>query len=168
MATITPGTGGTLKSTTAEGVLVEALILQKINENDATKNPSTTIDNISVSIDLDTQILSGSWTLPVTRTITTTGRVEFTASEYLTGVTFAAGTGGTFKSTSNPGVIQECAEYLQILEANTAKNTQGKNNVTGNYSTDGLTYTGSLNISITPTLDTTGKLSVVAVEYLLT
>lgn len=168
MATITAGTGGTLKSTTAEGVLVEALILQKINENDTAKNPSGTIDNISVSIDLDTQILSASWTLPVTRAITTTGKVEFTASEYLTGVTFAAGTGGTFKSTSNPGVIQEAAEYLQIWEANTAKNTQGKNNVTANYSTDGLTYTGSFTISITPTLDATGKLLIAPVEYLLT
>lgn len=167
MATITPGSGGTLKSTTAEGVLVESLILQKINENDVGKNP-TNIDNISISIDLDTQILSASWILPISRTITTAGRVEFAASEYLTGITFTVGTGGTFKSTTNPGVIQECAEYLQILEANTAKNTQGKNNVSGTYSTDGLTYTGSLTISIAPTLDTTGKLSVAPIEYLLT
>lgn len=167
MATITPGTGGTLRSTTIEGALCEALKLLKGYEQDSVKNPANLNYVFTYSQDFVTNRIDTTWSIPVQRVIDSTGGTTYRCAEYLTSVGYAAGTGGTLKSTTLANVILEISEKMQELEANPLKNTRALNQLTGSIQMDTLTFTGSFSGTITGTPNTSGKTETTIAEYLL-
>ena len=166
MATITPGTGATIISATAEGQLHEIMNLLRIQEKDVTKNPSA-FQNIAGDYSTVGDSYNGSFDVPVTYQDTGAGTRQIIGNEYLTGVTFSSGTGGTFKSSTPVSYFIEVIMYLQDLEANTTKNPNGRNFVTGTYSSDNKRFTGSVTLPVKQ-LITDGHVCFEALEYLTT
>jgi hypothetical protein len=166
MATITPGTGGTIKQTTIEGQVIETITLLQLMESDASKNANNR-NAITLSINTNTREFVASFVVPVEQSFNTDGSIKLAASPYLTGVTFATGTGGTYKSTTLEAYCLEVLMALQAQELLTAKNPQAKNLVSASYDSETGLYSGALNLPISYTLNN-GILTVSPVEYLLT
>lgn len=167
MATITPGTGGSLTSNTAEGQAVEALIYLQSRELNTAANPSGE-DRITASIDIDVQTLTGSYRLPAVQSINSQGQLVIAAQSYLSGGGFTPGAGGTFKSTSIEAYVLEALMYLQFLEAQPQKNPQARNFVQGSYNADSATYSGTFSLPVSISLAAGGKIEIQANEYLQT
>lgn len=73
-----------LKSTTAEAALMELIMYIQILESTPGSNPNGR-NYVQGSINNDTQIFSGSYSLPVSQAIDQTdGSSKFQATEYLT------------------------------------------------------------------------------------
>ncbi len=78
----TPGTGGTFKSTTCAGYLLEAIIYCQNLEKNTAKNPNNQ-NNISGSFNIDSATFSGTINLPISVSISSDGNVAYIADEYL-------------------------------------------------------------------------------------
>lgn len=167
MATITPGTGATISSTTAEGQALAALLYLQQRESNTVANPNAE-DRISASFDTDLLTFAGQYQLPATQAINGSGQLVIAAGNYLNGGTFTAGTGGTFKSGTIEAYCLECLMYLQFLELQSAKNPSNRNYVTGTFNADNQIYSGGFSLPVSYSLGAGGAVSFVAVEYLLT
>lgn len=165
MTSITPGTNGTLKSTTAEALLAEIATFLRNNEKVSARNP-TNLNYIRPDFNLNSFTFICSFSLPVEQTIGTDGGVTFTASEYLSGLTFSAGAGGTFKSATAAQYFLEIIAFLQATEADNTKNPQANNYVSSSYDGDNNLFTGSVTIPLTASL-VDGKPVINISEYLL-
>lgn len=168
MATIQTGSGETFKTTTAEGRLIECICFIRQQELDTAKNPNEQ-NAVIGDFSIGTFEFSGTFNIPCTAQLTTTGSISIVAAPYLSGVTFNPGSGTpSFKSSTVEGYLLEVVTYIQALEANTTKNPQGLNNVTGNYNSDTGIYSGTFAIPITLLIGSSGEASFAAQEYLLT
>lgn len=78
----TPGTGGTFKSSTAAGYLIEIVIYIQNLERNSTTNPENR-NYVSGTFNSDSTIFSGSISLPIVMSLDDQGRVVYTAREYL-------------------------------------------------------------------------------------
>lgn len=148
MATIIPGTDATLTSTTAEGQLWQWINF--VQRAEANLSINTLAENrITGSLDIDTGIFSGNWSLPCTLVINSDGSQRITANDYLTGVTFSSGDPkGTFKSVGWGNYGLELIEYiinLQLL-ANPAVRTP---NITASFNSNSRTYSGNFRLPFT-------------------
>ncbi len=153
MATISPGSGGTFTSTTAEQRCLEALAFLHRAERDATLN-STTIRAIAGSFSLDTQTFSGTYSIPCQQTISATGGLAIAAVPYLSGVIFNPGTGEkTLNSTAIEAYALEALQYLQWLESQSSRNPQDRNYVSGSFNAENGLYSGTFSLPITFTFD---------------
>ena len=166
MASITSGTGATLKSATAEGQCLEALVFLQLQEASTSRNPSA-FNNVDGAIDTDDMLFSGSFNIPASQTLGSSGSLIIAADPYLSGVIFTPGTGGTFKSVTAEAYVLETLMYLQALEQNSLKNPQNRNFITGSYNSDTKVYTGTFSLPISLTLGTDGAVTCVANPYLL-
>lgn len=166
MATITPGTGGTIKNSTIEGQVIETITLLQLMESDSSKNSSGR-NAITMSLNLNTNEFVSSFVLPVAQSFNADGSIKLAAQPYLTGVTFAAGTGGTYKSATLEAYALEVLMALQFQEQITAKNPNNRNLITGAFDSDTGLYSGAFNLPIAYALDT-GTIEITPVEYLLT
>jgi hypothetical protein len=166
MATVTPGSGGTIKSSTIEGQVVETITLLQLMESDTSKNSSGR-NAITINLNLNTNEFVATFAIPVSQGFNPDGSIKLSAQTYLTGVNFAAGSGGTFKSTTLEAYTLEVMMALQFQEQQTAKNPQARNLISGAYDIDTGLYSGALNLPITYTL-LNGSIEITAVEYLLT
>ncbi len=166
MATITPGSSGTIKSSTIEGQVIETVTLLQLTESDTSKNSSAR-NAITLNLNLNTNEFVASFVLPVSQSFNTDGSIKLSAQTYLTGVTFAAGSGGTYKSTTLEAYTLEVLTALQFQEQISAKNPQGRNLISGAFDSETGLYSGALNLPITYSL-TNGSIKVDPVEYLLT
>ena len=108
-----------------------------------------------------------SFAIPAEQSISESGQVMTNASDYLQGVTFTPGTGGTFKSSSLSQYFLEVVTYVQIKENIAASNPQSVNNVSSSYDADDKLFSGSINLPISVTFDNTGHPVISAVEYLI-
>ena len=167
MATITPGTGGTIKAPTLEGQIIEALVLARLTERDSTKNPQNR-NYIQCSTNLNTSTFTFNASLPLEQTINPQGQVTYIVPDYFVGLTFNAGTGGTFKSSNIAAYIMEVITYAQNLEAITSKNPTGANNVNGTIDTDTTLFSCSGTLPITFSQNTLGDTILTASKYLET
>ncbi|MEO8891649.1 MAG: hypothetical protein ABI417_08965, partial [Coleofasciculaceae cyanobacterium] len=70
--TFSAGTGGTFTSTTALDYLLAVCMKIIALQNDITKNPANT-QNVTIKIDANKNILSGTFSLPFTIAVTQTG-----------------------------------------------------------------------------------------------
>lgn len=166
MVAITAGSGGTFVSSTAEGRLLEAVTFLQKQEADTSKNP-TGRDGVTASFDLEGATFSGTYSLPVAMAIAANGSVALTATPYITGATFAPGSGSpTFVSTAIEAYLLEVLTFLQSKEANSTSNPNGLNNVTGSYNADSGLYQGGFTIPCSFALSASGKLEVTANAYL--
>lgn len=167
MAAITPGTEGTLASTTLEGIFHEALNTAILYELDTAKNPQT-IRNITLSIDLANNRATGTFSFAATKAIGATGGTTFTPNEHLTSTGFTPGTGGTIKSAGINSAIVEIAELIQAKEADSLKNPTATQNITGlTYDSEANNIAGTFSYAITQAIDTAGKTVLTGKPYLL-
>lgn len=166
MATITPGTGSTIKSSKIEEHLLEIITFGKAQELDTAKNSAPPKSYIQGFTYTDT-LFRCNLSIPVNRSTNETGGSLFTTPDYLSGVTFTPGTGGTFKSTNFAAYLVECVLHAQELERDTAKNPSGADRITGNFDINPNVFTGSVEIPIKPGVGADGKPNFTAVEYLL-
>lgn len=159
MASITPGSGGTLKSTTYEGQILELAQLLETWESTPTNNPQS-LDYVTVShsgggttaisfnIPLQTRILSG--------------QVDYFAAEYLTGVSFAPGSAGTLTDETAAGYFVELVQRAQILEAQQS----AADRINGSININNLRFSGSVTVVTAIAIANNGAISINAVEYL--
>ena len=71
-----------LAATTMEGQLLELVGLMQAKESDAESNPQNA-NRITGTYNSDTSVFSGTFTLSVTQTIDSNGKIVLTASSYL-------------------------------------------------------------------------------------
>lgn len=167
MATLTPGTSGTLKSVTLENAFHEALSRVALAEQDATKNTQA-LSRVTMSNDLRTSRITGSFTFPLTKETTATGSISFVTVEHLTGLNYTAGSGGTLKSPGLCAAVVELAELIQTKEQSTAKNPQSINSITGlTYDSETLLVSGSFDYSTVATVSAAGEVVIAGKTYLL-
>jgi hypothetical protein len=167
MATVTPGTGGTIKSTTAEGQAHEILSFISLRQQSPSINPGQ-VRNILATHDQDALLFSGTYQLSVTQTIGAGGNLTLSANTYLVGTAFQEGAGGTFKGNSPERYCLEVLMYLQNLERNTALNPSNRNYITGTYNSDTGLYQGSFSLPVILGIDAaSGVVNYGADPYLL-
>ncbi|MFQ4134759.1 hypothetical protein PGN35_000395 [Nodosilinea sp. PGN35] len=167
MATVTPGTGGTIKSTTAEGQAHEILTFLGIKQRNLTTNPGE-IAKVTGQHDQQALIYSGTYEFSVTQSISASGSLTLEAVPYLVGTGFQVGTGGTFKGNSPEKYALEVLMYLQSLELNPVLNPQNRNLITGTYNSDTGLYQGSFSIPVILAIDAaSGVVNYGANPYLL-
>ena len=167
MATITPGTGGTLQSTTAEGQMVEIINFLQLQEANTAVN-TTAADYVQATYNINTLVYAGTFSLPISQVSDSSGMIQLLAQNYLTNSNFSAGTGGTFSSNNPAQYLLEVLIYLKNLENSTMHNPQGKNNVSSSFDMDTLTFSGSINFPVTYSLDNSGNTIFSVNEYLTT
>lgn len=167
MATVTPGTGGTIKSTTAEGQLHEIISFISQKQASISTNPSEAI-NVSANHDQQALLFSGTYQFSVSQTIGANGALTLTVNSYLVGTAFQVGTSGTFKSNSPEGYALEVLMYLQNRELNASFNPNNRNYITGSYNSDTGLYQGSFSIPVILGIDAvSGVVNYGANPYLL-
>lgn len=159
MATITPGSGGTLKSTTYEGQILELAQLLETWESTPANNPQS-LDYMTVSHD-GSGVTAISFNIPL-QTRILSDQVDYFAPEYLSGVTFAPGTGGTLSDTTAAGYFVELVQRGQILEAQQSASDR----INGSININNLRFAGSVNLLTSITIADDGAIAIAAVEYL--
>lgn len=164
MATITPGTGGTILSTTAEGQLQEILGYIRQKEAVANTNPEE-ITAVNGSHSQNSLTYSGNFDFPCTQAINGTGQLVISATHYLSTPSFAPGTGGTFKSTTPEAYALEVLMYLQGLEQISGNNPSNRNFITGSFNSDTGRYSGTFSLPVALSL-VSGLPTYTATEYL--
>lgn len=166
MSSITPGTGATLKSATAEGQLLEIFDFVQLQQLDAAKNPDGR-RFLTSTYAINTGICSGSFNCPYTRSLNTEGQAIINIANYLTGVTFTPGTSGTFKSANPIAYAFEVLMYLQILEGDINKNPTNENRVSCTIDDNTLLVNSSFSMPFTHTLNSDGSTKLAGKAYLL-
>jgi hypothetical protein len=167
MSTVTPGTGGTIKSTTAEGQAHEILSWISLKQANSVINPAQA-ENVTGTHDQQALVFTGTYSFSVTQTIDSSGNLNLAANTYLVGSGFQVGTGGTFKGNSPEKYCLEVLMYLQSLEADATKNPNNRNFVTGTYNSDSRVYAGSFSLPVILGVDAgTGLVNYGANPYLL-
>ncbi|MCT7965166.1 hypothetical protein NG799_02310 [Laspinema sp. D1] len=134
MANITIGTGATLLETAAterqtqEQMTLSMLQFLQAKERDATANPNGRNYLRSDHSD-DNTILTFSCSIPVNYSIESgSGALRIIANEYLTGITFSNGSGGTMQATT---AAQSLIESIARQEA--IENTGSQNPLSADY-----------------------------------
>lgn len=167
MAIVTPGTGATCKSATAEGQLHEILSFLAHHQGHSSTNPENVI-NVTATHSQQGRTYSGTYRFNAVQTITMDGHLEIEATPYLVGTNFLVGTGGTFKGNSPEKYALEILMYMQIKENNESTNPQNRNFITGSYNSDTGRYEGSFSLPVSFALDASnGNVAYSASEYLL-
>lgn len=167
MATVTPGVGGTIKSTTAEGQAHEILSFISLKQNSEVTNPGQ-VTNVLGSHDQQALLFSGTYQFSVTQSIDGSGNLNLSTNPYLIGAGFQEGSGGTFKGNSPEKYALEVLMYLQNLERDPAKNPSNRNYVTGTYNSDTGLYQGSFSLPVIMGIDAaSGVVNYGADPYLL-
>jgi hypothetical protein len=168
MASISPGTDGTFKATTAEGRALEVLTFTQLQEQAAASNPSNR-NAVIASIDLDDRELSGTFAIPAEQSFAYDGALLITATPYLENVFISVGMDEpTFKSTTLERYLLEVLMYLQWLEGQAEKNPQNANRITGSFNSDTRLYSGTFRLPLGVAIASDGKLTIQATEYLTT
>lgn len=166
MGSVTSGSAGTLKSSTIENILYEALTIGANWENDLTKNPSGE-RKIALSQDFAAKRINAGFTFSLTRERTATGATAFPVQSQLVDTGYKVGTGSTIISTNIYAAIVEICEELQRRDADSNKNPQNLNTVTAlTYDSEALTVTGSITLVVDFSTDATGNIVSRARSYL--
>ncbi len=163
MATITPGTGGTINATTIEGQVWQLLHLIQNGER------STEEERFTFAKD-DTFIMTGNWSLPATFTRDiVTGLFTDTAAPYQPGgIVFTPGTNPTIKGLSLSQYFLDCIKYVMIWQNSGVKNPQTLKRFSLIFNADNLEYSGTFQIPYTAVLGAGGGISESATEWLIT
>lgn len=167
MASVTPGTGGTIKSTTAEGQAHEILSFISLKQLSDVINPGQ-VSNVLATHDQQARTFSGTYQFSVSQAIDGGGSLTLSANSYLVGPGFQEGTGGTFKGNTPEKYALEVLMYLQNLERTPALNPSSRNFVTGTYNSDTGLYQGSFSLPVIMGIDaSSGVVNYGADPYLL-
>lgn len=131
MANIAIGTGATLLESAAlerqtqEQYTLSSLQFLQAKERDATANPNGRNYLRSDHSD-DNTVLTFSCSIPVNYSIEAgSGAIRIVANEYLTGITFTNGTGGTMQATTAAQSLIESIARQEALENTGSQNPLG-------------------------------------------
>lgn len=167
MGSITPGTNGTLKSTTLENALYEALTIASNWESDIAKNP-TLESRVSIQSSFATKTLEANFNFKLEKSFNSTDATSFPVVTQLLNTNYSAGSGGTIIAPNIYAAIVRLCEEIQNRESNVNKNPQAKNAITSlNYDSESLVVKGSVNMNLDFTTDSTGSVVSRARVYLL-
>ena len=161
-----PGTG-TLKSTTVEGALVEAMVMLQIAEEAAQVIDPTIPDTIAVNYFTgDKTVTLDIGLLPVTGTDTVSG-VAYQGANYFNAVPLPdfSNTGTDLLATTLPGAITELALRLESAEL-AQPVADGKNIATSSINTSTKIFSFSAQFDVTMTQTVTGATQFAPVAYL--
>jgi len=162
MASITPGSGGSLTSTTVEAQILELAIFITLGEANTSQNPSG-LDYIQIDTTTDMTIASIAWSFPVAASAAVGGGHLYDGEEFLIGTTFTPGSGGTITALSTLGYWKKLIEHAQELEA---PNQATNDRLTGTLNINTKTFSGNATIPIAPTINSGGTITLTAVEFL--
>jgi hypothetical protein len=164
MATITPGTGATLTSTTAEGQLFSAIMFAEQQENDITRNP-TGLNYVTPSLDYDSSNLTVTISsLPIDWD-PSGNTLKLVVPDYLTGVTFTPGTGGTLQSATFAQYMVEALIYMANYESDASKLIAGQSAKLASSMTLGMsTLSATFTIPVTVSFSG-GSSSIIATPW---
>lgn len=175
MATLTPftpGTGGTIKSTSVEAALLEAALLQQEAEtayaagapNPAITSPSTIAVNFFTG-DNTAQIQFAAPITDTTDPVDGSIKIAVRQAVMVPVAAFAAGAGGDLKSTNMGGSILELIQKLSVEEgAETTPPTNGVQTLAVDLDAGTINVTVQLPIDISVTA--TGSVAILADPYL--
>jgi hypothetical protein len=166
MTTINLGANSFFKSVTAEALLLEVITYMQDKELNVTSN-SASKDFVQITYNLNNMTAVGNFTIPAVQSINDAGQVVTSGSDYLQGITFTPGDGGTFKSVGLSQYFLEIVTFLQIKEADPLVNTQNENNIFSSYDADDKIFSGNIILPLIVSFDNTGKPVISAKEYLL-
>lgn len=82
-------------------------------------------------------------------------------------VAIQPGTGGTFKTTTAEARAIESLCYLQLQEADSTKNPNGRQVISGSFDTEDLSFSGTYAFPADQTLSPGVGLVIVATNYLV-
>lgn len=129
MAAFNNGTGGTLSGITSLEDwfcgCVNFLLAQQMN---GARNPSN-IKNLERTIN-SSGAMSGSLTVPITISAGAGGIINFTASTYLTGVTWVAPSGGDAAPSNEVLALIDAARRIKAVELDNNRNPTNGNYIT--------------------------------------
>lgn len=162
MAAITPGTGGTPKSTTVEGQLLEVALFIINAEADGVKNPGA-IDYFQVDASADMSLVTIRFSIPVQAESVTGGGYVYNAPEYLANPGFSAGTGGTITDDSTVGYFKRLIEHAQEVEAPLQPTTD---RISGTLNINNKLFSGTVNLPVSSTIQADGTIQLTATEFL--
>jgi hypothetical protein len=166
MTTINLGANGSFKSVKAEALLLEVITYIQDKELNVSSN-STNKDFVQITYNLNNMTAVGSFSIPAVQSINDAGQVVTSGSDYLQGIIFTPGDGGTFKSLSLSQYFLEIVTYLQIREADLTLNPQNENNIFSSYDADDKIFSGTITLPLTVSFDDLGQPVITAKEYLL-
>lgn len=168
MGTAYISTGSTLKSGTLAAAFVEAVRL--LNDAEITRNAANPAvapkNNITMDAQFDGRVFNIAASLPLSVSIDTAGKPVIDITDYLgsTYTAFTVGT-GTAKSTDLPSVVLELGQMLSAAEKSIQPETDQPNNIQVDISLETLTATITAAIPFTPTIGTTGQVTLTALDY---
>jgi hypothetical protein len=163
----TPGTG-TLKSTSVEAALVEAMVLLQIAEEAAQLVDTTIPDVIAVNYFTgDKTVTLDIGLLPTTSSNTALG-VAFQGANYFNAVPLPAfsNTGSDLLSTTLPAAVFELAQKLEKAEL-AAPVADAKNISTSSINTSTGIFSFAAQFDVTMTQTATGATQFIPVPYLV-
>jgi hypothetical protein len=138
MAPYTPGSGGTVSgkaysdpqgAASLERYVYGILALLEQEENSLTKVAERT-DRITITANLSSKIAAIDLLLNVTAGNAAGGATTYTATHYLIGSTFAAGTGGSSNAPNLAQAAMEAVIALKIVELDKSRNPENKTTIT--------------------------------------
>lgn len=162
MSTFNNG-GGALHSTNKPQALLEMAHALASTER-AASTADVTLNNITISMDLEAQTATIAATLPIAAALNSSGQVVVTASNYLSASAFNPGSGGDLHATNYPAAFLEVAQIVAGAEQAVATNQP--NNVTIAFDLEAGAAAISASLPISSSIDSSGKISVVASDYL--
>lgn len=165
MTNITPGTGGTIKSLTAEGQLLEVIDFIKLAEKDVTKNITSKV-GVTGNYNINSSFFNGGFDIDCTRSLNAQGQSVISPTNYFTNLTFTSGTGGTFKSSNPIAYLYEVATFLEFGEALQTGDSP-KNYISTTLTGDDNKITATINTPITITIQADGSRKIEALAYLV-
>jgi hypothetical protein len=166
MTSISLGANSSFKSVSGEALLLEVITYMQNKELSVASN-STGKDFVQITYNLNNMTAVGSFTIPAVQSINDAGQVVTSGSDYLQGITFTPGDGGTFKSVGLSQYLLEIVTFLQIKEADPLVNTQNENNIFSSYDADDKIFSGNILLPLIVSFDDLGHPVITAKEYLL-
>lgn len=166
MATLTLGTGATLKSTTVEAAIIELLNFIKIHERVSIENPNSQ-DNVRVLWSSVSRQYTGTFSLPCTFTKNELNVYTPRCINYFQNLTYSSGSAASELVSQNP--LQDLMDLIlrvQELEADPSKNATSANNVTADVLSEPYRFEGSYTLDTTEVINVNGSVSYPVKPYL--
>lgn len=168
MAAIVPGTNATIQGTSAERQLFTAFMMLHVLEESENYNPDK-FEYVSATFNDNTHTFTGTFRLPCEQTISTDGKIQFTAVNYIERLGFSPGYPvGTFKSLNLPSYFVEVMSYCQELEEDPSTNPAKMEQINATYNTETKVLSGTISLVYSPDIDfNTGIYRIFVIDYLL-
>ena len=161
-------TGSSLKSTNLPGAFLEAaLFLDSAEKARNGANPGITPkNNVSITFSSDDGTANIAATLPVDVSQLSDGGVKYLPKDYLGGTYAAFTAGGDVTATSRMAAVAQIAQILSAAEKAIQPLEDQPNFIQVESSSENGTITVTAALPIVQTIDSTGHITIAALDYL--